>query len=143
MSARENAGQFTARGKERAAVLAHEARNRFDNRRSRGEIPVVKSVPLQAARAELTELGPHIIADPRVCGGMPVFRGSRVMVWQVLDQVAAGMPWEQICWSWRGRVTHEAIAEAIQLAAGQFRGPALERVPSRRERVRSRSLAPA
>ena len=43
------------------------------------------------------------------------------MVWQVLDQVAEGMPWEQICWSWREKITQEAIAEAVQLAAGQFK----------------------
>ena len=46
--------------------------------------------------------------------------GSRVMVWQVLDQVAEGMPWEQICLSWREKITQEAIAEAVQLAAGPF-----------------------
>ena len=49
------------------------------------------------------DLGQHITANPKVCGGRPTFKGTRVIVWQVLDQVAEGMPWEQICWSWRGK----------------------------------------
>ena len=32
----------------------------------------------------------HIIADPSVCHGKPTFKGTRVMVWQVLDLLAAG-----------------------------------------------------
>jgi len=43
------------------------------------------------------------------------------MVWQALDQVAEGMPLKQICWSWREKITQEAKAEAVQLAAGQFK----------------------
>ncbi len=39
------------------------------------------------------------------------------MVWQVLAQVAEGMPWEQIAWSWSGKIDHAAIAEAVTLAA--------------------------
>ena len=66
-------------------------------------------------------LGLHIAANRKVCGGRPTFKDSRIMVWQVLDQVAEGMPWEQICWSWREKITHQAIAEAVQLAAAQFK----------------------
>jgi uncharacterized protein (DUF433 family) len=73
------------------------------------------------ASAEIRDLGQHITANRKVCGGRPTFKGSRVMVWQVLDQVAERMPWEQICWSWRKKITQEAIAEAVQLAAGQFK----------------------
>src|SRR5436309_1508463 len=67
-------------------------------------------------------LGRYIVADPKICHGKPTFNGTRVMVWQVLEQVAEGMPWEQIVWAWRGRVPHEAIAEAVHLAAEDFRG---------------------
>src|SRR2546425_13304122 len=86
-------------------------------------------------------LGHHIVADPRICGGRPTFKGTRIMVWQVLSQIAEGMPWEQITWSWRGRVQHEAIAEALKLASGEFKSP--HYVSDRRERLRARSLAAA
>ena len=32
----------------------------------------------------------HIIADPDVCHGKPTFKGTRVMVWQVLEMLAEG-----------------------------------------------------
>ena len=40
--------------------------------------------------AERIELGEYIVADPEICHGKPTFKGTRIMVWQVLDDVAAG-----------------------------------------------------
>ena len=31
-------------------------------------------------------LGRYTVADPEVCGGKPTFRGTRIMIWQVLEQ---------------------------------------------------------
>ena len=62
------------------------------------------------------DLGKCIVADPRICHGQLTFRGIRLLVADVLDDVAAGMPWRDIvddCW---GRVTLEAITEAVRLA---------------------------
>jgi len=39
------------------------------------------------------------------------------MVADVLEQVAEGLAWETIIEEWRGSITHEAIAEAVSLAA--------------------------
>jgi uncharacterized protein (DUF433 family) len=61
-------------------------------------------------------LGRHIVADPAVCHGKLTFRGTRVLVSDVLEQVASGMAWETIVEEWRGSVTPEAIAEAVNLA---------------------------
>ena len=61
-------------------------------------------------------LGRYIIADPRICHGKPTFRGTRVLVADVLDQVASGMPWEMIVEEWNESVTIDAIKEAVQLA---------------------------
>jgi uncharacterized protein (DUF433 family) len=33
------------------------------------------------------ELGRHVVADSGICGGQPVFKGTRIMVWIVLDQL--------------------------------------------------------
>ena len=60
-------------------------------------------------------LGRYIVADPEICHGKPTFIGTRIMVWQVLEQVAEGMDWDKITAEWRGDVTKEAIAEAVEL----------------------------
>jgi uncharacterized protein (DUF433 family) len=65
-------------------------------------------------------MGRYIITDPDICHGKPTFRGTRIMVWQVLEQVANGMAWETIEEEWQGRVTKEAIAEAVRLASQAF-----------------------
>jgi len=65
-------------------------------------------------------LGRYIVADPEICHGKPTFIGTRIMVSQVLKQVAAGMAWEVITDEWRGSIKKEAIAEAVQLASQAF-----------------------
>jgi len=45
-------------------------------------------------------IGRFIVADPKVCHGKPTFRGTRVLVADVLEQVAAGMAWETIIDEW-------------------------------------------
>lgn len=32
----------------------------------------------------------NIVADPVICHGKPTFKGTRVMVWQVLEMLAEG-----------------------------------------------------
>ena len=61
-------------------------------------------------------LGRYMVADPHICHGKPTFRGTRILVADVLDQVAAGLAWETIIEEWRGSITQEAIAEAVRLA---------------------------
>ena len=58
----------------------------------------------------------YIIADPKICHGKPIFRGTRILVADVLEQVASGMAWEAIIDEWRGALTKEAIAEALRIA---------------------------
>jgi uncharacterized protein (DUF433 family) len=61
-------------------------------------------------------LGRHMVIDPDICHGKPTFLGTRIMVAQVLKQVAQGMSWDAIAAEWRGNVSKEAIAEAVKLA---------------------------
>lgn len=61
-------------------------------------------------------LGRYIVSDPAICHGEPTFRGTRILVADVLEQVASGMAWEAIIEEWRGALTKEAIAEAVRLA---------------------------
>lgn len=62
-------------------------------------------------------IGRYIVTDPKICHGQPTFRGTRIMVSDVLEQVARGMAWETIMEEWHGSITQEAMAEAVQLAA--------------------------
>lgn len=32
----------------------------------------------------------YIVADPEICHGKPTFNGTRIMIWQVLELLAAG-----------------------------------------------------
>jgi uncharacterized protein (DUF433 family) len=50
----------------------------------------------------------YIVMDPRICHGTPTFRGTRIMVAQVLEQVASGMAGEVIVEEWRGSGAKEA-----------------------------------
>jgi uncharacterized protein (DUF433 family) len=65
-------------------------------------------------------LGHFIVMDPRVCHGQATFRGTRILVADVLEQVALGMAWETIVEEWRGQVPREAIAEAVRVASQAF-----------------------
>jgi uncharacterized protein (DUF433 family) len=65
-------------------------------------------------------IGRYIVTDPNICHGKPTFRGTRIFVADVLEQVATGMVWESIIEDWHGSITKEAIAEAVQLASQAF-----------------------
>ena len=69
-------------------------------------------------------LGEHVVADPRICHGKPAFKGTRIMVWQVLEDVADGKSWDFITQvRWGGRLPVAAIAEAVRLAHGALLDP--------------------
>ena len=79
-------------------------------------------------RKQSKRLGRYIVADPDICHGKPTFLGTRIMVAQVLKQVAKGMAWDTIMAEWHGAVTTDAIAEAIELAQRIFEDHASEYV---------------
>ena len=62
-------------------------------------------------------IGRYIVSDSRICHGKPTFRGTRILVADVLEQVAAGMSWEAIIEDWDDKIAKEAIQEAVQLAS--------------------------
>ncbi len=62
-------------------------------------------------------LGRHIVADPEICHGQLTFIGTRILVSDVLEMVASGMPWSLIEKEWRGCVTKDAITEAVRIAS--------------------------
>ncbi len=75
-------------------------------------------------------VGRFIVTDPAICHGEPVFRGTRILVADVLEQVASGMAWEAIVEEWRGAVRPEAISEAVRLAREALVVHAPELIPA-------------
>jgi uncharacterized protein (DUF433 family) len=71
-------------------------------------------------------IGRYIVADPEICHGKPTFRGTRIMVAHVLEQVAECMDWESIVVDWRSAISRDAIAEAVRLANQAFLDHAAE-----------------
>lgn len=63
------------------------------------------------------ELSQFIVADPEICHGQLTFKGTRILVEDVLQMLAKGWDWNRISAAFDNRVSHEAIAEAIELAA--------------------------
>ncbi len=71
-------------------------------------------------------VGRYVVTDSKICHGEPTFRGTRILVADVLEQVATGMAWSSIVDEWRGSITEDAIAEAVRLANEAFRKHARE-----------------
>ena len=65
-------------------------------------------------------IGRYIVVDSQICHGKPTFRGTRIMVADVLEMVATGLAWETIIEQWHGSITKDAIAEAVRLAGQAF-----------------------
>lgn len=85
---------------------------------SRNSLPLGKRVSAQQRKRVL--LGRYIVADSDICHGKPTFRGTRIMVWQVLSMVTKGLAWETIVERCHNSITKDAIAEAVKLASEAF-----------------------
>lgn len=83
-------------------------------------MPVRKSAKRVSAPAPIRQIGRYIVSDPQVCHGKLTFRGTRIFVSDVLEQVERGLPRDAIVEEWDGRVPPEAIAEAVRLARETF-----------------------
>lgn len=65
-------------------------------------------------------LGNYIVRAPGICGGRPTFKYTRIEIAGTLDRLAAGESIDQLVQGYRGRVSHAAIMEAINLVTLQF-----------------------
>ncbi|MEB3859794.1 MAG: DUF433 domain-containing protein [Desulfurococcales archaeon] len=61
-----------------------------------------------------------IISDPRICHGKPVFKGTRILVSDILEMIAEGMTVDEILEEYP-QLSREMILEAIALAAELLR----------------------
>jgi uncharacterized protein (DUF433 family) len=85
--------------------------------------------PKQELDAPPTILGEYIVADPAICHGAVTFRGTRIFVDAVLDDVADDEPWDNIIENWHNSVSQQSIAEAIRLAASSLVNHASDPLP--------------
>ena len=58
----------------------------------------------------------YIVADPEICHGKPTFKGTRVMVWQILEMLSAGETIEEIMENYPS-LTRSHINAALEFAA--------------------------
>jgi uncharacterized protein (DUF433 family) len=67
------------------------------------------------------EIGKYIVADSEICHGKPTFKGTRIMVGDILELLAAGEGMEKILEEYPA-LTMEMIREALTYAAKLVRG---------------------
>jgi len=67
------------------------------------------------------EVSKYIVIDTEICHGKPTFKGTRIMVSDILELIAAGEPVENILRSYPS-ITTEMINEALRYAAKLARG---------------------
>jgi len=60
-------------------------------------------------------MGRYVVRAPGVCGGWPTFKYTRIEITGTLDRLAAGESLDDIVTGYHGRVSREAIIEAIRL----------------------------
>jgi len=65
-------------------------------------------------------LGNNIVRALGVCGGRPTFKYTRIEITGALERLAAGENIDEIVAGYRGRVSKDAVVEAISLIAHQF-----------------------
>jgi len=67
------------------------------------------------------EINKYIVADSEICHGKPTFKGTRIMIWQILEMLKAGAPIEEIFEAFPALTKHH-IEAALQYAADLTRG---------------------
>ncbi len=74
------------------------------------------------------EIDKNIVIDTEICHGKPTFKGTRVLVSDVIELVAAGESIEQILKSYPS-LKREMIKEALEWTARIVRGEHRVRYP--------------
>lgn len=62
------------------------------------------------------EMGKHLAADTRVCGGRLIIKGSRILVSDLLELTDEGYSALEISHQYRGIISADAVREAVREA---------------------------
>lgn len=63
------------------------------------------------------EINEFIVSDTEICNGTPIFKGTRVMVWQVLELLGVGVSIEEILRDYFPHLTKSAILSVMTYAS--------------------------
>ncbi len=63
------------------------------------------------------EIDKYIVVDSEICGGTPTFKGTRIMIWQVLEMLEAGANVEEITNAFITPISKEQIKAALHYAS--------------------------
>jgi uncharacterized protein (DUF433 family) len=67
------------------------------------------------------EISKHIVIDSEICHGKPTFKGTRIMVWQVLEMLESEASIKEILKAFPS-LSEEHIKAALHYAANLTRG---------------------
>jgi uncharacterized protein (DUF433 family) len=70
------------------------------------------------------EINDYIVMDTEICHGKPTFKGTRIMVWQVLEMLKSGYKIEDILREFPS-LTENHIKAALEFAAKKVAGERL------------------
>lgn len=70
---------------------------------------------------KIVEVNKYIVADQQICHGKLTFKGTRIMVWQVLEMLESGASVEEIIEEFPS-LTKEHIKAALSYAADITKG---------------------
>ena len=68
------------------------------------------------------EINKYIVADSEICHGKPTFKGTRIMIWQVLEMLEVGVPVEKILNAFLVPLTKQHIKAALHYASSLTKG---------------------
>ena len=93
-------------------------------------MPEVMTEIVQGEPYPYYPLGQYVVRAIGVCGARPTFKYTRIEIAGVIDRLAAGETIDHIVAGYQGRISKEAIMEAIQIVMSGFMDtlPELERV---------------
>ena len=67
------------------------------------------------------EINDSVVADSEICHGKPTFKGTRIMVWQILEMLEGGDSIQEIFHAFPSLKPHH-IQAALSYAANLTRG---------------------
>lgn len=65
-------------------------------------------------------LGEYVVRAPGVCGGRPTFKFTRIEVAGTLDRLAAGEALDAVVSGYGGRLSREAVLEALRVVTAGY-----------------------
>ena len=63
------------------------------------------------------EINEYIVADANICGGRPVFKETRIMVWQVLELLGNGVSVDKVLSDYFPQLSKKAIFSVLNYAS--------------------------